>query len=245
MNMTTAASLTTHVLKRIEELEPLTEVLDNDQPYHRFYHPESGDDMGCLRLFSGQDILDKVVMVYIHASALDMDAYMIMAFTQPGSLYPHLAFDTELLPNDAAFHIDLLHKREFATDIDYIQSVMAPLTAAFDAANNEPDFRFSDATHLMKALLNPWMASFHCLPEHLAKSQSTIDAYIDHWLSLANRPNSEIQVNTPQEQAIADYDSAHRAAIFDPRVDMLWDMISQLIGGDSRDVILKLVRGVS
>ncbi|ARN73376.1 hypothetical protein [Oceanicoccus sagamiensis] len=241
--MNISATLTAHVLQRLQELEAITEVCQGNKPYHSFYHPESGDEVGYIRLYKGEHILDHVVEVNIRAATMEMDAYMIMAFTQPGSLYPHLAFDTELLPNDSAFHIDLLHKREFATDIDYIQSVMAPLSDAFDAANANPDFRFSDATHLMKALLNPWMASYHCSPEHLAQSQTTIDAYLDHWLSLADRAEGEVIVNTSHSHQVADYDRQHRAAIFDAKVDILWDMIANLIGTDSRDLILTLVRG--
>ena len=243
--MNIAATLTSHVLKRLQELEPITEVSNNDEPLHIFHHPESGDAVGSIRLYKGENILESIVVVHIHATAMAMDAYMLMAFTQPDSLYPHLAFDTELLPNDSAFHIDLLHKRDFSTDIDYVQSVMSPLSEAFDAANSNPNFRFSDATHLMKALLNPWMASYHCLPEHLPEAKTTIDAYIDHWLSLANRSEGEVVVNTSGDPTVTEFDAAHRAAIFDPRVDVLWDMISQLIGVESRDLILKLVKGES
>ncbi len=242
--MNIAATLTSHVLSRLQKLESITEVSTNSEPFHTFHHPDTGDNVGSIRLYKGEHILESVVVVNIRAAAMKMDAYMVMAFTQPGSLYPHLAFDTELLPNDSAFHIDLLHKCHFSTDIGYIQSVMAPLSDAFDNANNNPNFRLSDATPLMKALLNPWMASYHCLPEHLAESQTTIDAYIDHWLSLADREESEVAVNTPNNSTVAAFDAAHRAAIFDPRVDILWEMISKLIGAESRDLILKLVRGV-
>lgn len=241
--MNTSDILTQHVLTRVQELEAITEVSEDGHPYQVLHHPESGNRVGDIRLFKGTEILESIVLVHLRIDDMDMDAYMLTAFTRPDSLYPHLAFDTEVLPNDSAFHIDLLHKQEFSTDMNYIRSVMEPLSESFDAANNNPNFRFSEATHLMKALLNPWMASYHCDPEHLPDSKPTIDAYLDHWLSLADRPADEVQVNTTGDTTVAAYDSVHRAVIFDPRVDVLWDFITKIIGVDSRDLILKLVRG--
>ncbi|WP_101757700.1 hypothetical protein [Oceanicoccus sp. KOV_DT_Chl] len=245
--MNTASQLTAHVIQRIQQFETLTPIHtdNNSNVYAILMHPQSGIEVGSIRVYQGSNIIDKVVEVNLRADEMAMDAYMVMAFTRPGSLYPHLAFDTELQTEDSAFHIDLLHKREFSTDIAYIQSVMQPLSNAFNAANNNPDFRFSEATLLMKALLNPWMASYHCAPEYLPDAQVTIDAYLDHWLSLAKRPADEFQVNTDDCDTVAAFDRAHRAAIFDPQVDILWEMISNLIGTESRDLILRLVRGTN
>ena len=235
--------LTSHVIGRIQELEPINEVSDNEKPYRALHNPNTNLVIGSIRLYQGTEIIDNVVVVHIRSDAVKMDAYMVMVFTRPGSLYPHLAFDTEVQPTDSAFHIDLLHKKDFSSDIPYIQSVMAPLTDAFTEANINPDFRFSDATLLMKALLNPWMASYHCEPQYLPNSQKTIDAYLDHWLSLAERPANEVQVNSKDDAVVAAFDKAHRAALFDPRVDVLWDFLVNVMGEESRDTILRLVRG--
>lgn len=245
--MNTSAQLSQHVLQRIQELEPISDLSLDGAPFHSLQNPETGDNVGSINVFQGTNILDKVVVVNIRADSAQMDAYMVMAFTRPGMLYPHLAFDTEVQAHDSAFHIDLLHKQDFSTDIPYIQSVMAPLSAALTAANENPNFRFSDATLLMKALLNPWMASYHCDPEFLPDAKGTIDAYIDHWLSLANGGTEGIALISGEDEAIDEvisaYDKAHRAALFDPRVDVLWEFLVNVMGKESRDLILKLVRG--
>lgn len=241
--MNPSARLTDHIVARIQELEPIVEQVSAEQPYQLLRQPDSNKVIGSIRLFNGTELIDKVVVVQVTAAAMQMDAYMVMAFTRPGSLYPHLAFDSEWLPDDAAFHIDLLHKQDFSTDIAYVQSVMEPLTPAFEVANNNPDFRFSDATRLMKALLNPWMASYHCAPEHLADARPVIDAYLDHWLSLRDCPVDEVALNIGDDEMVAAYDKAHRAALFDPKVDVLWEFLVNIIGLESRDLILQLVRG--
>lgn len=241
--MNTSLALTTHIMTRIQELESIAELHHDKKPYLVLTNPENNQKMGSVRVFEGTDIIDKVVRVHLTVEALKLDAYMISVFTKSGSLYPHLVFDTEFLPHDSAFHIDLLHKCEFSTNIPYIKSVMSPLTDAFNDANNNEYFRFSDATQLMKALLNPWMASYHCLPEHLDKSKPTIDAYLDHWLSLKQRTDEDIVVNTQHCDNVAAFDAKHRDAIFDPRVDVLWEMIANLIGQKSRDAILTLLKG--
>ena len=238
--MNASLQLTEHVLTRIQQLEALTE---NGNPFHTLHNPQTRAKIGSIRVFNGTLIIDRVVVVHIHAETAQMDAYMVMAFTRAGTLYPHLAFDTEIQPDDSAFHIDLLHKKDFSTDISYILSVMAPLSEAFNAANANPHYRFSDATQLMKALLNPWMASYHCDPEHLPGAKSTIDAYIDHWLSLSKSNEDQVQLNNPDDHSVAAYDRAHRAALFDPRVDVLWEFLVNVMGEESRDLILSLVRG--
>lgn len=240
--MNAAQDLTSHVLSRIEAFEALEEVLTDNDQYRRFHHPETNKEVGGMRLFNGSDKLDKVVVVNIIAEAMEMDAYMVMAFTKTDSLVPHLAFDCEIQPHDSAFHIDLIHKKEFSTDIDYIQAVMEPLSDAFNASQANADYRFSDATLLMKALLNPWMASYHMAPEHLPTGLSTIDAYMDHWMLLAN-DDTILAPFFSHSDAIAAYDQAHRDAMFDRRVDILWDVLAGVIGTDNRDLILKLVKG--
>ena len=117
--MSTSQALTHHVLSRIHELEPITEVGTPGEPFHRLTKPESGEVIGNIRLFKGEAILDTVAYVELHVAEVGMTAYMLMAFAQPGSLYPHLAFDCELQAEDSAFHIDLVHKREFTTDIPF------------------------------------------------------------------------------------------------------------------------------
>jgi len=242
--MNAALQLTSHVLDRIKSLESIEEVQNNNGPFRVFHHPESNKEVGAMRLFNGSEQLDKVVVVNIIAQAMEMDAYMVMAFTKNNSLLPHLAFDCEIQPNDSAFHIDLIHKKNFSTDIDYIQAVMEPLSDAFKSSQSNQNYRFSDATLLMKALLNPWMASYHMAPEHLPSGQVTIDAYIDHWMTLAN-DKSILSPFESSPQSINDYDQAHRNAMFDPRVDVLWEVLASVIGSESRDLILQLVKGTT
>lgn len=241
--MNASAQLNADVLSQIHDLEPLT-ALGDGGIFRRLRCPETGDPVGEICLFEGSRLIDNVVSVHILKQSMQLDAYMIAAFTRNDNCYPHLVFDTEILPDDAAFHIDLVHKQDVSTDIDYIISVMEPLSEAFDAANSNEKFRFSDATRLMKAMLNPWMASFHCQPEDLPASKDTIEAYMQHWLSLVGQKTVAAFNNVDSAQ-IATYDLSHRRAIYDPRVDVLWDMIAGIIGVESRDLILELLRGES
>ena len=45
--------------------------------------------------------------------------------------------------------------------------------------------------------------------------------------------NLDYAVNTPDDENVAQYDKAHRKAMFDPKVDVLWDFITKTIGQES------------
>lgn len=240
--MNTAAQLTRNIVEQIKTLEPLTDVIREDGVYKVLRDPQTGSVVGDMRVLQGSNVIDKVIVVHIMKDSTGLDAYMVAAFSRPGSLYPHLAFDSLWLPHDAAFHIDLLHKKDISTDLDYIGEVLEPMTAAFDKAAANKNFRFSDATKLMCALLNPWMVSYHCLPEHLNQAQEVVDAYIQYWLSLINKKDG-IRFDGEDNPQCAAYDQAHRRALFNPKVDILWDMLVNLIGAESRDLLLSLLQG--
>lgn len=238
----TSNALTRYVVEQIQTLEPLTDVIREEGVYKVLHDPQTGNVVGDIRVLQGSKLIDNVIIVHIMKESMQLDAYMVAAFTRPGSLYPHLVFDSEWLPNDSAFHIDLLHKKDTSIDLDYISEILEPMTPAFDKAKANENFRFSDATKLMCTLLNPWMVSYHCLPEHLDQSREVIESYTQYWLSLINKKDG-IRFDGEDRAEYAAYDKAHRFALFNPKVDILWDMLVNIVGADSRDLILSLLQG--
>jgi hypothetical protein len=239
----TASKLTQSVVNWIEKLEPINEITADGKPYRTLTCPVTADVVGDIKVYRGTNIIDYVVVVHIIKDSMQMDAYMVSAFTKADSLYPHLVFDCELLPDDSAFHIDMLHKVDNSIDTSYIKTILEPLTEPFNAANNNENFRFSDATLLMKTLLNPWMASYHCLPKHLPQAQQTIDAYTQQWLNYKQDNMDILSITDNEKESTRNYDLARRKALFNPDVDILWDMLPNMIGLESRDLILDLLRG--
>ena len=63
--------------------------------------------------------------------------------------------------------------------------------------------------------------------------------YQQHWLSLLETP---IDCSLSQN-ALQDRDQRHRLALYNEDNDMLWALLKNLIGEDSRDLILSLLRG--
>ena len=238
----TPAALTDFLMTRIASMEPLVPVVHEEGVYKTLHSPVTGERIGDIQVFNGSLLLDKVIRVHIHQPAINLEAYMIAAFTKPELLYPHLMYDCESLPEDSAFHIDLIHKQDISTDIAYIEAVLEPLSPAFEAAQANPHFRFSEATRLMKAMLNPWMASYHCNHEHLVESYDTIAAYVNYWLSLVDTNTTGIDFSNTSSGKIADYDYRHRQAIYNPKVDILWDALTGIIGNEARDEILAMLQ---
>jgi hypothetical protein len=240
--MNLAAELTHYVLGEIKKLETINEVVQEDNVFKILRDPKTGDVLGDVRLFKGSELLDSVMVVHINKESMNLDAYMVAAFTRSASLYPHLVFDCELSPNDCAFHIDLLHKKDLSTDAEYIVDVLEPLSPAFDEVQAKAHFRPSDATKLMKTLLNAWMVSYHTHPDNLPESKPVIEAYCQHWLSLKNKQEG-IRFDGEDRAEYAAYDKAHRRALFNPQVDILWEMLVHMIGLESRDVLLTMLQG--
>jgi hypothetical protein len=242
MTVSLAAELTHHVLEQIKKLEPVREIIQEENVYKVLRDPQTGDVLGDIRVFAGSELLERVVLVHLAKQSINLDAYMVAAFTRPASLYPHLVFDCEIQPEDCAFHIDLLHKKDLSTEADYINDVLEPLSPAFDEVHSKPHFRPSAATKLMKTLLNAWMVSYHTHPDHLSEARPVIDAYCQHWLSLKDKRDG-IRFDGEERAEYAAYDQAHRLALFNPQVDILWDILVNLIGLESRDLLLGLLRG--
>jgi len=237
-----ATELTAYVLEQVKLFEPLKEIIAEDGVYKILHDPKTGDALGDVRVFEGSELIERVMVVHITKESMQLDAYMVAAFTRSSSLYPHLVFDCEISPNDCAFHIDLLHKKDLSTDAEYIVDVLEPLSPAFDEAQAKAHFVPSAATKLMKTLLNAWMVSYHTHPDNLPESMPVIETYCKHWLSLKNKTEG-IRFDGEDRAEYAAYDQAHRRVLFNPQVDILWDMLVHMVGLESRDMLLALLQG--
>ena len=233
-----AAQLSNVLLELITASETFTE---QGSPFLTLTSPSEGHPLGSMRIFSASGVIEKLVLISLRHDESQLNAYMIAAFTHSDSLYPHLVFDAEVSPTDAAFHIDLLHKTDLSINGPYIEEVLQPLSSAFEEANANPNFTPSDATAHMKTLLTPWMASYHSQPKHLLEATNVVKRYTEYWQSLKRLQNTLLA--SDDKATLAQYDVARRSTLFDPAVDVLWDFLVNIIGLESRDIILSQLRG--
>ena len=68
----------------------------------------------------------------------------------------------------------------------------------------------------------------------------SVNRYLAHWFSLVENGVDASGVSGGQ---IAARDAGHRAVIFNPAVDKVWNQITPLLGADTVQTIIGLLRG--
>jgi len=76
-------------------------------------------------------------------------------------------------------------------------------------------------------------------PDQFDRIDPVFGAYTQRWLDLLLAPPSV----TSTASELANRDQVHRAATFDPRTDIVWDFLADIIGRAEVDAILDAIRG--
>ena len=216
----------------------LTEVTAADGgPYLRLHSQMGPDEVGRMRLFTGTGAVAKAVYVGLVVPAIGLDSHMTFAFGAADSALPHFTLDSVHAQDMYAFHLDLIPRVDLASHLTYMDSVYTPLTATFEAVREWEGLTATALGPRQIAMMSTWMLVNRATPEAFARINEPVGAYRDHWLSLVGSGLSDEVTSSVTDVDLAMHDRRHRAALFSPEVDPVWDQVARLVGLDAREQI--------
>ncbi|MET8335843.1 hypothetical protein [Streptosporangium canum] len=174
----------------------------------------------------------KAVTVSLVVPAIGLDSHMIFAFTRPGSAVPHFTLDSVASADYHAMHLDLIPRVELATHLAYLDAVHLPLTPLLEAAWEIDGVSPAAVGPRQRAMMSPWMLVCRATEDAFEKLGPTVDAYLDHWLTLLGGG-----VPAADDTDLAARDAVNRANLFSPDVDPVWHQVTRLLGADQTDRI--------
>ncbi|WP_031159395.1 hypothetical protein [Streptosporangium roseum] len=174
----------------------------------------------------------KAVTVSLVVPAIGLDSHMIFAFTRPESAVPHFTLDSVASADYHAMHLDLIPRVELATHLAYLDAVHLPLTPLLEAAWEINGVSPAAVGPRQRAMMSPWMLVCRATEDAFEKLGPTVDAYLDHWLTLLRGG-----VPAAEDTDLAARDAVNRANLFSPDVDPVWHQVTRLLGADQTDRI--------
>ncbi|RDI60569.1 hypothetical protein [Nocardia pseudobrasiliensis] len=183
----------------------------------------SPDPVGRLRVLRGGPI-DKVVTVDLVAPRIGLDSHMIFAFLPADSAVPHFTLDSVHASEHFAMHLDLIPRVDLAVALEYLDAAFLPLTTPLEAAWRIEGVSPAAVGPRQRAMMSPWMVVCRATEAAFEQLGPTVDAYVDHWLSLVDKGVPAVEVDT------AARDRANRANLFSPQVDPVWAQVARLLG---------------
>ncbi|MEU4420741.1 hypothetical protein AB0F81_08950 [Actinoplanes sp. NPDC024001] len=227
--MSLPSELSDRTLGKILARFPVT--LDADRA---LTSPMSPAPVGNIRTWRGDGPVVKVVNVSLVVPPIGLDSHMIFAFTDPASGVPHFTLDSVANGENYAFHLDLIPRIDLATSLSYLDEVYEPLTPLFQEVSARPGLSPAHLTPRQYALMSPWMLVSRATAAAFESIGDAVDAYLGHWAGLAE--------NGVKAEGTAERDAAHRALLFSPEIDPVWQQTVRLLGEEqSESVRLALV----
>jgi len=209
-----------------------------------FTSTSTGAHLGSLVCSTG-DVGGRTVMVVdtrLVIPDLGIDSVMLHAFSPGDTSAPHLLSDLAELTSDGRtewhFHVDLMPRVDVVEELDYLTAVYVPLTAAYDAAYAIDGMRPIAVPPRLRSLTSGYLVGVVVRPDQFADIDPVFDAYAQRWQDLLIAP--PLVTSTAGE--LASRDQVHRAAMFDPRTDIVWDFLADIIGRAEVDAILEAIR---
>ncbi len=238
------ALLSRNTLERIVASLHLEENLGADGgPLLRLPGPGGQEPVGAMRVFGGAS-LQRMVTVSIVFAPAQLDSHMIFAFGKPPSGVPHFTLDAVAAGGSYAFHLDLIPRVDVGAHLAYVDTVLHPLTPAWEAARKIPGLSPAQLSPRQLGLMSPWMLACRADEAAFAKIDTPVQAYLDHWLQLVEQgiPEEALEGTTPEERKRRD--ARNRAILFSPQVDPVWNQVAGLIGADNGEIIRRTLREV-
>ena len=234
--MSLPRTLAEGTLARIVERFGLTEERAAGGGHHMtLLSPISPEPVGSLRLFRGKrggpaTPVQKVVAVSLVVPAIHLDSHMVFAFTPADSAVPHFTIDSVGTADFFAFHLDLIPRADLGASLAYMNATLLPLTETFAAAQAIDGLTPAKLSPRQYALMSPWMLAFRATPAAFAKVAAPVDAYLTHWMKLAEEGIApSVLAETPADRW-AERDARNRAALFNPETDPVWSQVDRLLG---------------
>lgn len=203
--------------------------------------PMAQGRIGQVRVFEGAP-LTRLVSCTITVPAIGLDSHMLFAFTASDGALPHYTVDSVRNGADYAFHLDLIPRRDLAVELAYMDEVFAPLTPHLRQHRELPGLKPAQLDPRQYAVMSPWMLVNRADEAAFRATFAAVDAYLDHWFALVARGLSPAALAGAVPAQLAARDAAHRAVLFNPDVDKVWNQITPLIGADAVARIIALLR---
>lgn len=226
------------VLDRIVAAYDLTEVAGPDGTPYRSLSGQMGErslPVGNARVFHGGPV-HKLVTISMTVEQIGMDSHMLFAFTAPDSVVPHFTLDSVLAGGHLAFHCDLIPRVDPGANLDYLNEVFEPLTAAYASLAEIDGLTKAQLTPRQHSIMSAWMLASRATEDAFQKARAAFDIYLDHWFALNRDGVSVDVVGDPAER-----DRRNREAIFNPDVDPVWAQVAQLVGADVSEELRQLL----
>jgi hypothetical protein len=200
-------------------------------PWLRLTGPtDPGLDAGFVRLWAGEDPVDRMVQARLRGDPADTQLFFL--FARPASVLPHFHAQVVQFGADACiYNADLIPRLDPVDHPDYYRQVFGPITMAYWKATQGKGNACASApgNPAIAAYLSPWSigAARPTNAEELARVGEQIHAYLDHWLSLCR----ELAYPAPAAGQMRQRDQRHLACFFDERLDpRAWKGVYRLLG---------------
>jgi len=210
---------------------------------------ESGDVVGSLRVVDGalgdSAALVRVVDTRLTIAHLGIDSVMLHAFSPSSSTSPHLLSDLAELTTDGRtewhFHVDLMPRIDLVSSPDQIDATYTPLTASYESVHAIEGMRPITIPPQLRALSSGWLIGAIVRPSNAPSIDAVFADYSQRWRFLVAQPPKLARATDPLVQA--ERDRTHRATLFDPTTDIVWEFLADLIGQDDVDAVIAAVKG--
>lgn len=236
--MSLAKTLSLGTLEKIQSRLALREV---GAPYLTLSSPAFPQPLGECRIFTGERVR-KMVYIGLTFPPAGLDSHMIFAFTPPDSAAPHFTLDSVLAGPHFAFHLDLIPRVDPGANLAYLNAVLQPLTAEFEAAKKIEGLTPAHLSPRQYALMSPWMLAYRATESAFAQVEPHVNRYLEHWFGLVeNGVNVEI-ASGGDGASLAARDRLNRNAIFNPEVDPVWAQIDRMLGAEVSARLREILR---
>ena len=197
--------------------------------------------LGQVRLYRGEG-LSQLVSCTIVVPPIGLDSHMLFAFTDTEGGIPHFTVDSVRSGEGYAFHLDLIPRVDLAVSLDYMDAVFSPLSQTFTAHRELPGLTPAQLDPRQLAVMSPWMLVNRADESAFKATFAAVERYLEHWFGLleAGVPAAALGQSTPAQRA--ERDAAHRAVIFNPEVDKVWNQITPLIGAEAVQTLITQLR---
>jgi len=195
-----------------------------------------GGTLGHVRCYTATGI-DKLVFLTLEDSD-QLDAAMLMAFGAPETTLPHLVLDVAHVARDYAVFVDMVPRVDLAVNVPYLHRVYAGLPDVIEGLRRHPKLKPSPVPATLMPFVSPWMVGFRCREDVLSQLFELVGPYVSKWLELRQSEPPSVRINRAE---LSDRDVCHRAALFSPAADPIWEVLGTLVGPLSATRVLALL----
>ena len=201
-------------------------------------------DAGFVRRWeaTGDHQGDRIVHFRLVSGPVDTE--LLFFFGRPGTAMPHLHLQVVQFAADACvFNADWLPRLDPVDYPDYYRRVLEPLNTPYWRAVNDRTrvCSHAPANPAIAAYLSPWsIGTGRPAPRsELDAVSASIDAFVDHWLALAQGTTFP----GPDPGTLRARDARHLACFLDERLDpRAWRGVYAAIGNDAGHAVRRIIQ---